>query len=65
MTMKLTIKNEDSTRSARVRTRMLHVNADGSHSGATSDQGPPVELAPGASGEFWVHRNQDILVEEV
>lgn len=57
MTMKITIKNEDTHRTAKVTQR--DVGVDGSR-----HPHPTQTLQPGDSGEFWVHSTNELLVEE-
>lgn len=65
MTMRLTVKNEDETRTARVRVRDFVSGPDGKHTGACVEHTPPRELGPGESADFWVHSGRDLVVEEV
>jgi hypothetical protein len=65
MTTRLTIKNEDSGRSVRVRTRDLSVGDDGQHTGACSENEPPRMIASGESATFYVHKDRDLVIEEI
>lgn len=54
MTMRLTLKNEDQSRTARVTT--LDVG------GAANT---PAEIAPGETKDFWIHAGRTLTVEEL
>jgi hypothetical protein len=66
MTMKVTIKNEDPTRTARV---TCYDRSKGVEEGniyfPTHQRGEQTELLPGESKEFWIHSGRDLKVEEV
>jgi len=62
MTMRLTIKNEDGTRSAT--TTLIDVGPDGARLSEGKAE-PPVTLAPGESREVWIHKGRVVLVEEL
>jgi hypothetical protein len=64
MTMRVTITNDDQTRTARVRVRDMQIGADGKHTGACTENQAPTEIAPGASAEFYIHSSRDLVVEE-
>lgn len=65
MTMKLTIKNEDAARTARVHQRELAIDATGKHTGACSEPTPPTDIPPGGEASFYIYTNRDLRVEEV
>jgi hypothetical protein len=55
MTMRLTIKNEDSQRTGHVRV----------FEGVTESASEKKKLPPGAEQEFWIHSGRHLVVEEV
>lgn len=55
MTMRLTIKNEDQARTARVKVVDL----------GNPSYVPFVDLEPGQSHEFWIHKGRELKVEEL
>lgn len=58
MTMKLTIKNDDATRTALATS--IEISADGQ----VRNPQAPVELAPGESKEFWIYQGRELKLEE-
>jgi hypothetical protein len=61
MTMRIVIENTDQSRKARVITRQRETFPDGE----LIPQPNPVEIAPGASQEVWIHNGKDCIIEEV
>jgi hypothetical protein len=72
MTMKLTIKNEDASRTAVVKTIDLKLVQDPANPGGMHVPDPDqpgtvastAEIAPGATAEFWIHNGRKIDVTE-
>lgn len=58
MTMRLTIKNEDATRTARVSAFDAPRRADGTAS-------ETVDIKPGQICEFYIHSNRSLTVDEL
>jgi predicted acyl esterase len=62
MTTRLTIKNDDASRSAT--TTLIDVGPDGARMSEGKAEAP-VTLAPGESREVWIHKGRVVLVEEL
>lgn len=59
MTMKIKITNEDKSRSARIQQRSR--GADGE----MKSEATATTIAPGETGEAWLHNGRDVQIEEV
>lgn len=65
MTMRVTVTNHDTSRKARITKRSVELGPDFKPTGKASPQASPIEIAPGETGEVWIHTGMDFLVEEV
>lgn len=68
MTMRITVKNEDTQRIAKI-TMRDRSPVDGMPGtvpeNVTFQMSEVRELAPGASTEVWIHSGRDFIVEEI
>lgn len=58
MTMRITIKNEDTHRTAKV------AQVDGPRSDPAKQAVALTEIGPGESADFWIHSNRHLEIDE-
>jgi hypothetical protein len=64
MTMRLTIKNEDQSRTAVVKTIDTPSNVSTEYADKPDVEAATAEIAPGQTAEFWIHNGRKLDVTE-